>query len=53
MHKPETEWSLKFLKQMIKKYGIKTQTVLEFGAGIGRVSTSVLKHVFDSVDTVE
>ncbi|KAH0570361.1 putative S-adenosylmethionine-dependent methyltransferase [Spironucleus salmonicida] len=53
VHEPETQWSVKYLKNILQHYDIVANLCLDVGAGIGRVTEHVLSKIFISVDTVE
>jgi ubiquinone/menaquinone biosynthesis C-methylase UbiE len=53
VHEDETRWSREFLTTLKHKRLIKTDSCLDVAAGIGRVSSFVLKYLFDNVDMVE
>lgn len=53
VHKDEVEWTTLRLKQLASDKAIKTNTCLDCGGGIGRVSHYALKPVFQHVDMIE
>lgn len=53
VHPGEVEWSVNFLMQLKREKVIKTTSVLDVGAGIGRVSHYTLHPVFEAVDMLE
>ncbi|CAL6097375.1 S-adenosylmethionine-dependent_methyltransferase [Hexamita inflata] len=53
VHIPETRSSVQFLKDLKSQKLFKYKTVLDIGGGIGRVSSHVLKQMFDNVDMLE
>lgn len=53
VHNDEVEWSKFRLKQLAADGTIRTNSCLDCGGGIGRVSHYVLKPVFRNVDMVE
>ena len=49
LHEPDIRDSEIFLNKMITKYGLKTNNIVELGAGIGRVSQHLFQKYFDHV----
>lgn len=54
IHKPDIQESKRFLKLLFRQPSPPgCRTVLDAGAGIGRVTVGLLQHVFEQVDLVE